>query len=174
MSRASTIRLEIPDKNIRVEFTGDENTVMRDLLKFLSNVYPRLTIVDKIVYTPDLEALLSTISPHIRLSSGEIILLGEEGKTTENKILYLLAGCYAASRFGLREKSSMSVEEMARMVASISKKTIQNTLVDLVKKGLVLRQARGMFEISVKGIMLLSGGVEGEKAADKPNPADRS
>jgi hypothetical protein len=172
MSRASTIRLEIPDKNIKVEFTGDENTVMRDLLKFLLNIYPRLTIVDKIVYTPDLEALLSAISPHIRLSSDEIILLGEEEKTTENKILYLLAGCYAASRFGLREKSSMSVEEMTRMVASISKKTIQNTLVDLVKKGLVLRQARGMFEISVKGIMLLSGGVESEEAADKPNPAD--
>jgi hypothetical protein len=172
MSGSLTIRLEIPDKNIKVEFTGDENTVMRDLLKFLSNVYPRLTIVDKIVYTPDLEALLSAISPHIRISSGDIILLGEESKTTESKILYLLAGCYAASKFGLREKSSMSVEEMVRMVTNISKKTIQNTLVDLVKKGLVLRQARGMFEISVRGIMLLSGGVEGEKAVDKPNPAD--
>ncbi|MCX8183476.1 MAG: hypothetical protein N3F08_03560 [Crenarchaeota archaeon] len=171
MSGSSTIRLEIPDKNIKVEFTGDENTVVRDLLKFLSNVYPRLTIIDKIVYTPDLEALLSAISSHIRISSGEIILLGEDAKTTESKILYLLAGCYVASRFGLREKGSMSVEEMVRMVTNISKKTIQNTLVDLVKKGLVLRQARGMFEISVKGIMLLSGGVEAEKASDKPNPA---
>ncbi len=170
MNRAS-IRLEIPDKNIKVEFTGDENTVIREMLRFLSNVYPRLTIVDKIVYTPDLEALLSAISPHVRISSGEIILLEEEAKTTESKILYLLAGCYIASRFGLREKSSISVEEMVRMVANISKKTIQNTLVDLVKKGLVLRQARGMFEISVKSIMLLSGGVEDEKTVDKPNPA---
>lgn len=170
MNRVSTIRLEIPDKNIKVEFTGDENTIIRDMFRFLSNVYPRLTIVDKIVYTPDLEALLSAISSHIKISSGEIILLEEEAKTTESKILYLLAGCYIASRFGLREKSSMSVEEMVRMVTNISKKTIQNTLVDLVKKGLVLRQARGTFEISVKGIMLLSGGVEGEKTVDKPNP----
>ncbi|MEM2088227.1 MAG: hypothetical protein QXF52_06060 [Thermoproteota archaeon] len=169
MSRSSTIRLEIPDRNIRVEFTGDENTVMRDMMKFLTSVYPKLAIVEKIVYTPDLEALLSAISPHIKISGGEIILLGEEGKTTESKILYLLAGCYAASRFGLREKSSMSAEEMVKNVANTSKKTIQNTLVDLVKKGLVLRQARGMFEISVKGMMILSGGGEGEKEpVDKP------
>ncbi len=172
MSRVSTIRLEIPDKNIRVEFAGEENIVIRDLLKFLTNVYPRLTIVEKIVYTPDLEALLSAISSHIRISGGEIILLGEKDKATESKILYLLAGCHVASRFGLREKNSMSVEEMVRMVTNTSKKTIQNTLVDLVKKGLVLRQARGMFEITVKGIMLLSGGFESEKeSVDKPSPA---
>ncbi|MEM2929623.1 MAG: hypothetical protein QW797_02035, partial [Thermoproteota archaeon] len=62
MNRVSTIRLEIPDKNIKVEFTGDENTVIRDMFRFLSNVYPYLIIVDKIVYTPDLEALLSAVS----------------------------------------------------------------------------------------------------------------
>lgn len=172
MSGISTLRLEIPDKNIRVEFAGDEETVMRDLMKFLTKVYPHLTIVEKIVYTPDLEALLSKISSHIKISSDEIILLGEESKTTESKILYLLVGCYVASRFGLREKSSMSVEEMVKAVTNTSKKTIQNTLVDLVKKGLVLRQARGMSEISVKGIMMLSGGGEGEKeSVDKSGSA---
>lgn len=170
MSRVLTIRLEIPDKNIRIEFTGEEDIAVRDLLKFLTNVYPRLTIAEKIVYTPDLETLLSAVSPHIKISGREIILLEEEGKTTESKILYLLAGCYVASRFGLREKSSMSVEEMVRIVTNISKKTIQNTLVDLVKKGLVLRQVRGMFEITVKGIMLLSGVVEDEKeSVGKPS-----
>jgi len=173
VSRASTIRLEIPDRNIRVEFTGDENTILRDMMKFLINVYPKLAIVGNIIYTPDLEALLSAISPHIRISSGEIILLGEEGKTTESKILYLLAGCYVASKFGLREKSSMSVEEMVKNVTNTSKKTIQNTLVDLVKKGLVLRQARGTFEISVKGMMVLSGGGGIEKeSVDKPGSTD--
>lgn len=167
---SSTIRLEIPDKNIKVEFTGNRDEVVTNLLKFLTNVYPHLSIVNKIVYTPDLESLLASISQHVKISDGEIIILGEENKTTENKILYLLAGCYAASKLGLREKSSVSIEEMVKMVSNISKKTIQNTLVELVKKGLVLRQARGTFEISTKGIMLLSGGTQGEnESAAKPS-----
>ncbi|MBO3840329.1 MAG: hypothetical protein QXN75_06195 [Thermoproteota archaeon] len=166
---SSTIRLEIPDKNIRVEFTGSRDEVVTNLLKFLTNVYPHLSIVSRIVYTPDLESLLASISNHVKISDGEIIILDEENKTTENKILYLLAGCYAASKLGLREKNSMSIEEMVKMVSNISKKTIQNTLVELVKKGLVLRQARGTFEISTKGIMMLSGGIEGEgESAAKP------
>lgn len=169
MSGPSTIRLEIPDKNIRVEFTGDENAVMKDMVRFLMNVYPKLVIIDKIVYTPDLEALISTISSHIKISDGEIILLEEGDKRTESKILYLLAGCYVASKLGLREKSTMVVEEMSRMI-NTSKKTIQNILVDLIKKGLVLRQARGTFEISLKGIMFLSGGAGGEKVTNEPNP----
>ncbi|MEM3712766.1 MAG: hypothetical protein QXR97_04435 [Thermoproteota archaeon] len=172
MNSSSTIRLEIPDKNIKVEFTGSRDEAISSLLKFLTNVYPHLSIVEKIVYTPDLENLLASVSQHLKISDGEIIILDEENKTTENKILYLLAGCYAASKLGLRDKSSMSVEEMVRMVSNISKKTIQNTLVELVKKGLVLRQARGMFEISTKGIMLLSGGIEGEsESAAKPGSA---
>ncbi|MBO3769508.1 MAG: hypothetical protein QXS51_05310 [Thermoproteota archaeon] len=167
---SSTIRLEIPDKNIRVEFTGSRDEVVANLLKFLTNVYPHLSIVSRIVYTPDLENLLASISNHVKISDGEIIILDEENKTTENKILYLLAGCYVASKLGLREKNSMSIEEMVKMVSNISKKTIQNTLVELVKKGLVLRQARGTFEISTKGIMLLSGGTQGEsESAAKPN-----
>lgn len=165
MSSHLTLRLEIPDRNIKVEFTGSRDEVVASLLKFITGIYPHLNIVEKIVYTPDLESLLSSISQHVKISDGEIILLGEEGKTTENKILYLLAGCHAAFKLGLRDKSSMSVEEMARSISNTSKKTIQNTLVDLVKKGLVLRQARGMFEISMKGIMVLSGGIESGESA---------
>jgi len=173
MSSVSTVRLEIPDKNIRVEFTGTRDEIIAGILKFLTNVYPSLSVVEKIVFTPDLESLLSSISQHVKISDGEIIILGEENKSTESKILYLLAGCYAASKLGLRNNSSMSVEEMVRMVSNISKKTIQNTLVDLVKRGLVVRQARGMFEISTKGIMMLSGGAEGEgESTAKPSVAD--
>ncbi|MGQ9691233.1 MAG: hypothetical protein ACUVQY_08245 [Thermoproteota archaeon] len=173
MSRVSTIRLEIPDKNIRMEFTGNENDAVKDLLIFLIKIYPRLNIIEQIVYTPDLEALLSSISQDVKISGGEVILLREEGKTTESKILLLLAGCYTASRFGLREKSSLSVEEMTRSVANTSKKTIQNTLVELIKKGFVTRQARGTFEISTKGIMMLSGGNAGEtQPVDKPSPSN--
>jgi len=173
MSSISKIRLEIPDKNIKVEFTGSKDEVVASLLKFLTNVYPHLTIVEKIVYKPDLEILLSSISKHVKISDGEIIMLDEESKTTENKILYLLAGCYVASRLGLRDKSSVSIEEMVRMISNTSKKTIQNTLVDLVKKGLVIRQARGTFEISTKGIMVLSGGVESEgESSTKPSLAE--
>jgi hypothetical protein len=168
MSTPLTLRLEIPDRNIRVEFTGSRDEVVASLLKFLTSIYPHLSIVERIVYTPDLESLLSSISQHVKISDGEIIILGEEGKTTENKILYLLAGCHAAFKLGLRDKTSMSVEEMARMISNTSKKTIQNTLVELVKKGLVLRQARGMFEISIKGIMTLSGGAESGEPATKP------
>lgn len=165
MSSHLTLRLEIPDRNIKVEFTGSRDEVVASLLKFITGIYPHLNIVEKIVYTPDLESLLSSISQYVKISDGEIILLGEEGKTTENKILYLLAGCHAAFKLGLRDKSSMSVEEMARSISNTSKKTIQNTLVDLVKKGLVLRQARGMFEISMKGVMALSGGIESGESA---------
>ncbi|MGQ9479114.1 MAG: hypothetical protein ACUVQ0_03700 [Thermoproteota archaeon] len=165
---SSTIRLEIPDKNIRVEFTGDTDKLISDIVKFLSTVYPKLSIVDRIIYTPDIEKLLSALSSEVKISGSQVILLREEGKSTETKILHLLAGCYVASRFGLREKNNMSVDEMTDAIANTSKKTIQNTLVDLVKKGLVSRQARGMFEISVKGILLLSGGsaVEGEPSAE--------
>jgi len=152
---------------------GTVDEVLREVLTFLSHAIPSYNAASKLLYLPEYETLLDSLSEILKIGPDGQILLLQQDLPAEKAITAVLLGAHVASKFQKRPSDELYAEEIARSVSK-ALKTVRNTIAELQKQGLIERAARGTYRITTAGIMKMeqelqtsSGGLEGG-VAQKP------
>jgi len=96
--------------------------------------------------------MLETISDLAKISTSGEIVVTEAVPSSDQAIGLVLLCAQVAYKFGKRMNDEMSVEEISS-AAGKAVKTVRNTLVEMVKAGLVERTGRGTYRISTNGVI---------------------
>lgn len=151
MSEKSAVKVHLEIGDLKVDFEGDSKYVLESLLHFISQVYPNMELLRKIVYTPDLVNLVNEISGLVEISSEGPIININLDLSTRNAICLALLGAYIGNRIGKLNKDTLSVSDLSKLTGK-AKKTVTNELPKLIESGLVERTCEGEYRITELGI----------------------
>lgn len=152
------LELKIDEKTLKLE--GEREEVVEEALKFLYNIYPKLSLINKIVVRPDIEKLIERISAFVKiLEDGTLIIKGTF--PAEKGILLALAAAKIGGDWGIREKY-LGIRELQELL-NIKNKTVRNNCSKLSKDGYIRRDKRGKYIITNKGIYFLLESLFGEE-----------
>jgi hypothetical protein len=151
LAQSPVLKVTVELGELRHVVEGSPETVIEELIRFISRVIPQYDVAARIIFAPDYAQLLDDLSLRIKVSAKGDILLEEANLAAERAVLFVLAGAHVAKRFGKRESDDVIVDEVARAVGKASK-TIRNTLANLQKSGYVERIARGSYRITTTGL----------------------
>ena len=161
MSSIQRLKLHFEIDDAKVDLEGDPDQVTRELLTYLTKVYPTLEIARKLTFVPDL-AKLSEALAYIIEFTPEGILFNRKELSAEQAILICLVGAYVGYRLGRAESDSMSASVLSK-VSGKALKTISNQIALMVDEGLVERVGRSEYRITSLGIKraeTLAGGLK--------------
>jgi DNA-binding transcriptional ArsR family regulator len=152
LAQTNHVKVQVELNGLRHTVEGDSEQVIKEVIQFISRVCPPFDIASRIVWSPDYAKMLETISRLAKISpSGEIIIT-ELVPSSDQAIGIVLLCVHIANKFGKRMNDEMSVEEISS-ASGKAIKTVRNTLVEMVKAGLVERTGRGTYKISTNGMM---------------------
>jgi DNA-binding transcriptional ArsR family regulator len=146
------IKVQVELNGLRHVVEGDSDQVIREVIQFISRVCPPFDIASRLVWSPDYAKMLETISKLAKISSSGEIIITELVPSADQAIGLVLLCTHVANKFGKRMNDEMSVEEISS-AAGKAVKTVRNTLVEMVKAGLVERTGRGTYKISTNGLI---------------------
>ncbi len=170
MAQTNHVKVLVELNGLRHTVEGDSEQVIKEVIQFISRVCPPFDIASRIVWSPDYANMLETISRLAKISpSGEIIIT-ELVPSSDQAIGLVLLCAHIANKFGKRMNDEMSVEEISS-ASGKAIKTVRNTLVEMVKAGLVERTGRGTYKISMNGLMEVQ---ESAKELSENEPSDDS
>ena len=144
------IKLHIETGQTVIDIEGDPDTVSREFLRQMAEVYPALELAKRLTYSPDI-AKLSEILVGILEFASDGILLNRRDLSAEQAILICLLGEFVGHRIGRREVDSMSAATLAK-ASGKALKTISNQLALMVDEGLVEKLGKGEYRITSHGI----------------------
>jgi len=151
MSQASKLKVQIEYGEIKHTAEGEVDDVLREVIKFVSKVFPNYEIASKIMFTPDYLAMMNDISTFINITpSGEVMLL-KSTLSADEAIGLVLLGAHVANKIGKKESDEFSVEEISHSVGK-AVKTIRNTIAEMSKAGIVERTGKGSYRITTTGM----------------------
>lgn len=137
--------------DLKADFIGSADEVLRSIVKFLSKILPSLKIVEELIYKPSLGELAEALKGIVKISDEAPILCSQTNFATYDLILVGLAAKYLASHIGLSEDESMDARELSIFTGK-SEKTIRNILPKLLDRGLAKRTEKGRYAITVSGL----------------------
>lgn len=135
-----------------LKFSGDPDTVVRELFKFLTKVYPSLELVSKISITVDVERFL-TDCQGIFAVTPEGVVITAPAETLSDKELILLH--LTRMRFAhLTSKSAKDTLLISDLITATKGKsgTIAGRLSEMVSEGLVERIGKGEYRATTYGL----------------------
>ncbi|MGQ9513489.1 MAG: hypothetical protein ACUVTL_00285 [Thermoproteota archaeon] len=144
-------RLEIEDQSIEFEGTPDE--VVSAALKYLAQAYPAISIVKKIVFSPDFSELVEKLSSVLLITDAGTLMVKKD-VATEDGVLLVTAGADVTTKLGKRSDPSVSIEEIV-LTLKVAEKTVRNVCSLLVKQGYIIRNGKGKYQISQTGVFHL-------------------
>lgn len=147
----SNLKVIIELGDLRHVVEGTPDSVIEEVIRFISRVAPQYDIGARILFVPDYARLLDDLSQVVKVTQSGEILLEQANVPADRAVLFVLAGAHVAKRFGKRESDELTAEEVARAVGK-AVKTIRNTIAGLQKTGFVERAARGAYRISTPGL----------------------
>jgi hypothetical protein len=149
---SNQIKVQVELNGLRHVVEGDSDQVIREVIQFISRVCPPFDIASRLVWSPDYAKMLETISDLAKISTSGEIVVTEAVPSSDQAIGLVLLCAQVAHKFGKRMNDEMSVEEISS-AAGKAVKTVRNTLVEMVKAGLVERTGRGTYRISTNGVI---------------------
>jgi hypothetical protein len=149
---SNQIKVQVELNGLRHVVEGDSDQVIREVIQFISRVCPPFDIASRLVWSPDYAKMLETISDLAKISTSGEIVVTEVVPSSDQAIGLALLCAQVAHKFGKRMNDEMSVEEISS-AAGKAVKTVRNTLVEMVKAGLVERTGRGTYRISTNGVI---------------------
>ncbi len=141
---------------VSANFEGNVDEVMKGLYEFLSKAVPQFSLVNRItLQLPSAYELVDKISDKVKLCESQIIFTDASANLqTEEKLMLALLASHVGNKIGLITDRLQSVKSLASIL-NVSEKTIMNLSSSLVKRGLINRPKKGMFEINAKGITMI-------------------
>jgi hypothetical protein len=151
MSQTSKLKVQIEYGELKHTVEGEVDDVLREVIKFVSKIFPKYEVASKMIFTPDYLAMITDISAFINISpNGEVILL-KCTLSADEAIGLILLGAHVASKIGKKESDELSVEEISRSIGK-AVKTIRNTIAEMSKAGIVERTGKGSYRITTTGM----------------------
>ena len=77
MREEGKLKVHIESGEAKADFEGDVDKVFELTVKFLTQIYPNLEILRKIVYTPDIVKLVEKVEGLVEITSDGLILLSD-------------------------------------------------------------------------------------------------
>jgi hypothetical protein len=144
------LKLHVETGETRIDIEGDPDTVSREFLRQLAEVYPALELAKRLTYAPDIAKLSESLVGILEFAS-EGILLNRRDLSAEQAILVCLLGGFVGYRIGRRDADYMSASTLSK-ASGKAVKTISNQLALMVDEGLVEKLGKGDHRITSHGI----------------------
>jgi hypothetical protein len=148
--RTLKIHAEFGGDNFDVE--GTPETVFSAFIDFFNKVYPEYEVLQDVVFTPDLIAIMKELKGVIQIAPEGIILLNPSDMSSEDAICVTLTGLHVSNKLNKSSKEALSANELSKITGK-ALKTIFNQLAWMVSDGIVERAERGEYKITSTGII---------------------
>ena len=137
-----------------VEFSGNYEDVWRSINKYLSEIYPPIKAVKKLIGAIDVNLLMEKLEGLVEIREGMINVLEDTG--AKRKILLCLAGAHVGKILGLLERDKLTPKEIASYTG-LNEKVTRARLSELKKAGLVIKYGEGLYGFTKASIKELFG-----------------
>jgi hypothetical protein len=151
MSEQKKLKAHLEFGEAKVDFEGDVNQVFEATVRFLTQIYPNLEILDRIAFTPDLTRLAEKLIGLVEITPEGPILVSNLKVSAKEAICLALLGANVGNRLGKLPKETLSSADLSKLTGKAGK-TISNEMPQLASEGLVERTAEGEYRITVLGI----------------------
>jgi len=150
VSDRGKLKIRVEFGELREDFEGSPDEVVRAFLTSLSRIYPGLELAGKLVFQPDLVRLAESLVGLVEFApEGLLVLAGEA--PAEEAIIISLVGSYVGHRLGKFGDETNSADGLAKTTGK-ARKTVSNQLAWMVDDGLVERVEQGRYRITSLGI----------------------
>jgi len=136
----------------KAEFSGDFDTVTREIMKFLFNLSPALSTLSKIKLEVDFEQLVRDLHGIIKVAKeGVLLLTPKERLIGPDLICLYLIGAHVGYKLGIFEKDTMSLDELSQYTG-IKKTVVSVRLAELARNRIIVPSDTGERKITSIGI----------------------
>ena len=150
MSQDSKLKVQIEHGGFKHTIEGEPEKVLRAISQYIAEIYPAYDIASKLIYSPDYLALLEEISAFVNLTrDGQPILLRSD-LSTDQAVATILLAAQVALKLGKRVSDDVQLEDITKAIGK-AQKTIQNTLTEMSKAGIVERVEKGSYRLTAAG-----------------------
>ena len=149
----SNLEVVIKYKDSETKFTGNPESVIQALLKYVSQVLPGYGLISGLTLTVDMEDLLKNIKGLIAFTpEGIVVTISRDKLGGERDIILIhLVKSYVGCRTGRIGKDSLTMGEMLALTGGKSG-TVGARLSELTSLGWVERVGRGEYRITTLGV----------------------
>jgi len=152
MSQDKILTVELQLGQLKHAARGTPDQVLQEIIAFVSRVIPVYEAASRLIYTPEYQRIIDSLSKILKITSDGQVLLLQDDLPAEKAITAVLLGAHVSSKFQKRPSDELYAEEIARSVGK-ALKTVRNTIAELQKQGIIERAARGTYRITTSGIM---------------------
>jgi len=152
MSQDKLLAVELQLGELKHTARGTPDQVLQEMVTFLSRVVPVYDAASRLLYTPEYQKIIDSLSKILKITPDGQVLLLRDDLPAEKAITAVLLGAHVSSKFQKRPSDELYAEEIARSVGK-ALKTVRNTIAELQKQGIIERAARGTYRITTSGIM---------------------
>ncbi len=159
MSSERDLRVSVSYGDVKVEFSGSPEVVIRSIHEFVAKVVPNIDLARMISINYSLSDLIQTFKEFIRITpEGPRVWLQDKKLSDREVIMLQLVALKAASLTGKTGSDAMSIAEV-QGATGLYPKTISSRLSELTKLAQVERieaDGGGRYRITTVGISRLS------------------
>ena len=153
------IYVKIKYKDIEAEFSGKPDEIYEAITRWIINFIPSLDIAGKLVYDIDFKKLADMLSNYVSITrNGDVILKESTSNLSlHNKILLVLSTLRLLEFLGKREKPSIPLDDLSKIITS-TPKTTSSRLSELRNLGYVERERENrsvVYKITIKGLLYI-------------------
>lgn len=146
-----TLEVTLRHAGIEKIVLGKPDDVLRELMTYLTTVFPALPIVLKVVLTVDNKEFLESCAGNLAATPEGLVVLKETSNLKDRELLVLhLAGARLMSMLGRRESDAITLEELTRVMGRPTG-TVAGRLSELWKEQLIERVGKGSYRLTTMG-----------------------
>ncbi|MBS7642740.1 MAG: winged helix-turn-helix transcriptional regulator [Candidatus Bathyarchaeia archaeon] len=141
--------------DLHIEFRGSTDSVIRSLLKFISEIHPTWFLASKLALKLDLVEVFEKASGVIAVGPEGPMIVVDRGKLTDVELIWLsLAKAWIAYHIGLTEDYTVTSRDIQRETG-IKPGTISARLSELSSQGYLDKPRRGVYKLTSLGVKRL-------------------
>ena len=155
MSSEKTLSLSVSYGDVKVDFSGPPDMVMRSLHEFVSKVVPNFDLARAITANYSLNEIIQMFKDYVRITPEGPRVWAQDKKLSDRDVILLqLVAARASHLSGKADTDAMAVSEI-QQATGLYPKTISSRLSELTKQASVERidaEGGGRYRISTVGI----------------------
>jgi len=140
---------------IEKKILGPPDAVLKELVSYMSTIYPSLELVSKIILTVDAREFMDSCSGVLAASPEGLVVLKDVSHLRDRELLMLhLAGARLMDILGKKENDALSLEDLTRVMGRPTG-TVAGRLSELWKEQLIERVGKGSYRLTTMGARIV-------------------
>jgi len=152
LSEERKIEVYIKYKDFEKKIVGNADEVLKELISFLTQIYPKLELAEKLSLTVDVNELITAFQGIIAVTpEGIVTLANVEALPDKELILFHLVKTKVSRLLGKSEKESLLISDILSSTKH-SVGSIAGRLSELCSEGFVERVGKGEYRVTTYGL----------------------